>query len=75
MGRTCKALGKDKKCLLGFADFERKIPFGRSKCRCEDTVTRGPGEITWNCLNWIHATQDTDRWRAFVNKAVTLGVT
>jgi hypothetical protein len=31
-------------------------------------------EIGWDGINWIHLTQDRDKWRALVNKVMNLRV-
>jgi hypothetical protein len=53
---------------------EGKKPLGRPRYRWEDNIRMGLREIRWECVNWIHLTQDRDQWRAFVNTVITLRV-
>jgi hypothetical protein len=51
---------------------EGKIPLGRSRRRCEDTIRMNLKEIGWECVGWIHLTQVRDQWPALVTKLMKL---
>jgi hypothetical protein len=46
---------------------EGKRPLERPRHRWEDGIKVDLGEIGWGGVEWIHLTQDKDRWRAVVN--------
>jgi len=33
---------------------EKKRPFGRPRCRCDDNKGMDLKEIGWECVDWIH---------------------
>jgi hypothetical protein len=53
---------------------EGKSPLGKPKSRWLDNIAMDLREIGWDCMNWIHLTQDRDRWRALVNTVMNLRV-
>jgi hypothetical protein len=54
---------------------EGKRPLERPRHRWEDGIKMDLREIGWGvCLEWIHLSQDRDRWRAVVNAVMNLRV-
>jgi len=39
---------------------EEKRPFGRPRCRWEDSVRMHFREIGWEDVDWVHLVQDKD---------------
>jgi hypothetical protein len=58
--------------LVGRPEASR--PLGRHRRRWEDNIKRDLGEIGFGDVDWIHWTQDKDRWRALVNTIMNLWV-
>jgi hypothetical protein len=46
---------------------EGRRPLGRPRRRWEDSIKMDFREIGFGDVDWIHWTQDSDRWRALVN--------
>jgi hypothetical protein len=46
---------------------EGKRPLERPRRRWEDGIKMDLREFGWGGVEWIHLTQDRDRWRAVVN--------
>jgi hypothetical protein len=42
--------------------------------RWEDNIKMDLQEVAWGGMIWLAVTQDTDRWRAFVNVVLKLWV-
>jgi hypothetical protein len=42
--------------------------------RWEDNIRMDIREIGWEAVDWIHLTQDRDKWRALVNTIMNVGV-
>jgi hypothetical protein len=61
-------------CRVLLGKPEGKRPLGRQRCRWEDGIRMGLGEIGWVSVDWIQLAQDRDRWRALVNTAMNLRV-
>jgi hypothetical protein len=53
---------------------EERRPLGRPRRRWEDNIKIDLGEIGFGDVDWIHLTQDMDRWRALVNTVMSLRV-
>jgi hypothetical protein len=53
---------------------EGKRPFGRPRCRWEDTIKMDLQEIGVGRGDWIESAQDRDRWRALVSTVTNLRV-
>jgi hypothetical protein len=53
---------------------EGRRPLGRPRHRWEDNIKIDLGEIGFGNVDWIHLTQDRDRWRALVNTVMNLRV-
>jgi hypothetical protein len=51
---------------------ERRRPLGRPRRRWEDNIKIDLREIGFGDVDWIHLTQDGDRWRALVNTVMSL---
>jgi hypothetical protein len=45
---------------------EGKRPFGRPRCRWEDSIKMDLQEDGGGCEDWMELAQDRDRWRALV---------
>ena len=53
---------------------EGKRQFGRPRCRWEDNIKMDLQEVGVGCGDWMELAQDTDRWRALVNRVRNLRV-
>jgi hypothetical protein len=53
---------------------EGRRPLGRPRRRWEDTINLDLGEIGFGDVDWICLAQDRDKWRALVNKVMSLWV-
>jgi hypothetical protein len=53
---------------------EGRRPLGRPRRRWEDNIKLDLREKEFGDVDWIHLTQDTDRWRALVNTVINLRV-
>jgi hypothetical protein len=75
MGRIC-SLHRDEEeyIYIGFWWEIQKRPLGRPIWRWRDNIKMNLGEIWWGSMNWIHAAQDMDQWRALVNTVMCLRV-
>jgi hypothetical protein len=68
--------------LICFTSFSRRLvgrpegrrPLGRPRRRWEDNIKMDLREIGFGDVDWIHWTQDRDRWRALVNTVMNLRV-
>jgi hypothetical protein len=74
MGGAC-AHGGGEGCvqiLVGRPEGRRLL--GRPRRRWEDNIKMDLTETGFGYLDWIHRTQDRDRWRALVNTVMNLRV-
>jgi hypothetical protein len=53
---------------------EGRRPLGRPRRRWEDNIKMDLREIGFGDVDWIHWTQDRDRWQALVNTVMNLRV-
>ena len=53
---------------------EGKRPLGRPKRRWEDNINMDLQEVGCGGMDWMELAQCRDRWRAFVNAVMNLGV-
>jgi hypothetical protein len=53
---------------------EGRRPLGRPRRRWEDNILMDQREIGFGDVYWIHLTLVRDRWRAFMNKVMSLPV-
>lgn len=53
---------------------ERKRPLGRSRLRWEFNVELDVKIVEWGVVDWIHLTQDRNKWRAVVNTVMKLEI-
>jgi hypothetical protein len=53
---------------------EGRRPLGRPRRRWEDNIKIDFREIWFGDVDWIHLSQDRDRWRALVNTVINLRV-
>jgi hypothetical protein len=53
---------------------EGRRPLGIPSRRWEDNIKIDLQEVVWEGVDWIDMAQDRDRWRAFVNEVMNLGV-
>jgi hypothetical protein len=67
--------GRDKKCVhILVGKSEGKTPLGRHRCREEENIRMGLGELWWEFVHWIHMAQNRDEWRAVVSTVMKLRV-
>jgi hypothetical protein len=52
----------------------RKRPLGRSRCRWEDNIMMDLQEAGCGGIDWIELAQERDKWWAFMNAVMNLGV-
>jgi hypothetical protein len=53
---------------------EGRRPLGRPRRRWEDSIKMDLREIGFGDVDWIHLSQDRDRWRVLVNTVMNLRV-
>jgi hypothetical protein len=53
---------------------EEKSPLGRLRRTCEDNIKIDLRKTLLEDVDWIHLTQDMDRWLALVNTVMNLRV-
>jgi hypothetical protein len=53
---------------------EGKIPLGRLRRRCVDTIRMDLAEVGWGDVDWTGLAQDRNRWRALVNSVLNFRV-
>jgi hypothetical protein len=53
---------------------EGKSRFGRPRRRWEDNIRMDVREIGLEAVDWIHLSQDRNRWRAVVNTTMNIRV-
>jgi hypothetical protein len=63
---------KAYKLLVGKTNGRR--PLGRPRRRWFHNIRMDLVEVGWVDVDWIGVPQDRDRWRAFVNWVLNLGV-
>jgi hypothetical protein len=68
MGETRNAY----RILVGKPEGNR--PLGRRRRRWVDNIKMDLGEIGWDSRDWIELAQDSNQWRALVNKVMNLRV-
>jgi hypothetical protein len=61
-------------CRILVGKPERKRPLRRPRRRWVDNIKIGLREIGWYGMDWIDMAQDTDQWRALVNRVINLRV-
>jgi hypothetical protein len=61
MGGECSTHQRDEKYTIFAGKPERKGPLGRPRERCEDDIKMDIREIEWECVDWIHLSQDRDQ--------------
>jgi hypothetical protein len=73
MGGACSTYGERRGvCRVLVGKREGKRLFGRPRRRWEDNIKMGLKEVGCGGMDWIDVTQDSDRWRAFVNAVMNL---
>jgi hypothetical protein len=61
--------------IQGFdGETEGKRPLGRPRRRWEVNIKGYLQEVGCGDMDWIELAQDTERWRALVNRAINLRV-
>jgi hypothetical protein len=58
--------------LVGKTEFKR--PLGRPRRRRVNNIKMDLREIGWDGMDWIDLAQDSDQWKAFVNKLMNFRV-
>jgi hypothetical protein len=53
---------------------EGKRPLKRPRHKCKDNIRLNCREIEWECMDWIHLTQDRDQWWSVVNMVMNVWV-
>jgi hypothetical protein len=53
---------------------EGKRPVGRTRRTWEDNIRIDLRKIGWEVVDWIHLSQNRERWRAVVNMVMNLRV-
>jgi hypothetical protein len=53
---------------------EGKRPLGRPRCRWMDNIKIDSGEVGWEGVDWIHLSQDRDKWKILANVVMNIGV-
>ena len=53
---------------------EEKRPFGRSRCKWENSMKINLQEVGCGGIDWVDLAQNMDRWRAVVNAVMNLPV-
>jgi hypothetical protein len=61
-------------CRIFVGKPEGKRPLGRPRRRWVDNIKIDFRETGWDGVDWIDLAQDTDQWRALVNKVMNLRV-
>jgi hypothetical protein len=56
--------------LVGKAEWRR--PLGRPRRKWEDGIRMDLGEAVFGNVDWMYFSRDRDRWRALVNKMMSL---
>jgi hypothetical protein len=68
MGRVCST--NAYRILVGKPEGKR--PLGRTRCRWLDNIKVHLRKIGWDGMDWIDLAQDSDQWRALVNKVMNI---
>ena len=63
---------KRNACRIFVGNHERKRAIGRTSCRWEYNIKIYLQDTGWQCVGWIHMTQDNDTWRAVVNTLMNI---
>jgi hypothetical protein len=67
------ALTEGKKNVMMWKPEERR-PLGSPRHKWEDNIIMDLKSIEWEGVDWLYMAQDRDRWWAFVNTVMNLGV-
>jgi hypothetical protein len=62
---------KDRRNMILVRKPEGKRSPGNPKCRWKDNIKMNIREIEWGGIDWIDLVQDSDLWRALVNKVMS----
>jgi hypothetical protein len=53
---------------------EGKSLLTKPRRRWKNSIIMDPREIEWGCMDWIHPSQDRDRWWALVSTVMNFRV-
>jgi hypothetical protein len=68
VGRACGIYVEERKVYkVSVGTPEGKRPLERPRRRWEDGIERDLRKAGWEGVEWIHLTQDRDRWQVLVN--------
>jgi hypothetical protein len=75
MGRECRLLERDEKCIHYFGwKTWRELTTWKTRHRWEDSIRMEVKEIGWEGVDWMHLAQDRDWWWAVVTAGMNLQV-
>jgi len=64
MDRTCSTHGELRNAYnISIIKLEGNRPLKRLRSRLEDYIRMDVWEIGWKLVDWIHLTEDRNRWR------------
>lgn len=64
MGGACSMFDGNKKYVIQFKNFQRKVALGRLGRGWEDNIKSDLKEIGWKGMNYIEGTSDIFQWWA-----------
>jgi hypothetical protein len=73
-GNVARIREMRKACKILVGKPEGNRPLGRCRRRWEDNIEIDLSEVGWECVDWIHLTQDRDQCRAVMNTVMNLRV-
>jgi hypothetical protein len=70
MSEACSTYGMDKKCVKNVGKPEGKRLVGKLRRIWEDNIRMDLREIRWECVNWMHLSEDRNQWLALVKSVM-----
>jgi hypothetical protein len=75
MGGACSTNGEKRNAYTILVGKPRgRRPLGRHKHRWDDNIRMGVREIGWSGMDWTDLAEDSDQFRALVNRVMNLRV-